>query len=201
MKRFFVCFAVFAAMLLMISCGSSSKTGDNTDTGEGVTDEDSDSTDSVNDLGDTVPDNNEPSDPTDDTDTSDPTDDADSGDSKPDSENEEPVNENPDNLPECSPTSATPCYDSTSHLTWSKKSVDNMTYDVAMTYCSGSEMQGYGGFSKLGDSGGTWNIGTFWSSSLTTTPDFAWDVDFGVGSVLYNQIDNKFYVRCVRNAD
>lgn len=170
----------------------------------------------------------------------------------------------PANLPECSPTSATPCYDSTSHLTWSKKSVDNMTYDVAMTYCSGSEMQGYGGFSdwrlpnidelktllvwnmadsckvsekndclsdngcwtcntcsscgncinplscqyyndgrfsKLGDSAnwGTW--GRFWSSSLTTTPDFAWYVDFGVGSVLYNQIDNKFYVRCVRNAD
>ena len=49
-------------------------------------------------------------------------------------------------LPECSATSGTPCKDSTSKLTWSKKSTDTMKYSPASTYCSDSEMQGYGGF-------------------------------------------------------
>ena len=50
-------------------------------------------------------------------------------------------------LPECSTADVTPCYDSTSHLTWSKKSSSTMTYSDAMSYCSGSEMNCYGGFS------------------------------------------------------
>ncbi len=33
MKKFFIVFAVLAAMFLMISCGGGSKTGDTTDTG------------------------------------------------------------------------------------------------------------------------------------------------------------------------
>ena len=49
-------------------------------------------------------------------------------------------------LPECSTADVTPCYDSTSHLTWSKKSSSNMTYGDATSYCSGSEMNGYGGY-------------------------------------------------------
>ena len=49
-------------------------------------------------------------------------------------------------LPECSKTSGTPCYDSTSHLTWSKMSSSYMTYSAATTFCQGSKMNGYGGF-------------------------------------------------------
>ena len=49
-------------------------------------------------------------------------------------------------LPECSATSGTPCKDSTNLLIWSKKSTDTMKYSPASTYCSDSEMQGYGGF-------------------------------------------------------
>lgn len=41
MKKFFVFFALFTALIFVISCGESSKTGDNTDTGETVTDGDS----------------------------------------------------------------------------------------------------------------------------------------------------------------
>ena len=49
-------------------------------------------------------------------------------------------------LPECSKSSGTPCYDSTSHLTWSKISPNSMNYTAATTFCQGSEMNGYGGF-------------------------------------------------------
>ena len=41
MKKFFVFFALFTALIFVISCGESSKTSDNTDTGETVTDGDS----------------------------------------------------------------------------------------------------------------------------------------------------------------
>lgn len=50
-------------------------------------------------------------------------------------------------LPECSSTSSTPCKDSSSGLTWSKKSGSTMTYSAATSYCSGSDMSGYGGYS------------------------------------------------------
>lgn len=46
MKKFFVVFALLCAMVLMISCGGGSKTGDTSDTGETVTDEDGDTADS-----------------------------------------------------------------------------------------------------------------------------------------------------------
>ena len=53
-------------------------------------------------------------------------------------------------LPECSKTSGTPCYDSTSHLTWSKISSSDMTYTAAITFCQkdleSGGMKGYGGF-------------------------------------------------------
>ena len=39
------------------------------------------------------------------------------------------------NLPECSASSETPCYDSTSRLTWSKKADSTMTYSSAKSYC------------------------------------------------------------------
>ena len=41
MKKFFAVFAVFTALIFVISCGEGSKTSDNTDTGETVTDGDS----------------------------------------------------------------------------------------------------------------------------------------------------------------
>ena len=53
----------------------------------------------------------------------------------------------PANPLECSPQSETPCYDSTSHLTWSKKSNSRMSYSDAKTYCSSSEINGHGGYS------------------------------------------------------
>lgn len=53
MKKFFVFFAVFTALIFVISCGESSKTGDNTDTGETAADEDSGTADSKPD--DTTP--------------------------------------------------------------------------------------------------------------------------------------------------
>ena len=52
-------------------------------------------------------------------------------------------------LPECSTSSGTPCYDSTSHLTWSKIS-SSMIYSAATTFCQkdleSGGMKGYGGF-------------------------------------------------------
>lgn len=50
-------------------------------------------------------------------------------------------------LPECSKSSGTPCYDSTSSLTWSKMSSSYITYTAATTFCHGNEMSAYGGFS------------------------------------------------------
>ena len=92
---------------------SSEQTNDNADTSSEQKDDQIDTmSESVNDSGDTNPN------------------DADLGDS---------ANENPNNLPECSPTSSTPCYDSTSHLTWSTKS----DWPTPSSSCSGS----FGGFS------------------------------------------------------
>ena len=46
-------------------------------------------------------------------------------------------------LPECSSTSGTPCYDSTSGLTWSAKSPTGMYWDSAVTYCKNNTEGGY----------------------------------------------------------
>ena len=51
MKKFFISFALFAALVFVVSCGGgSSKTGDNTDTGDTVTDSDTADTDSPSDT-------------------------------------------------------------------------------------------------------------------------------------------------------
>lgn len=47
MKKFFVLFAVFTALIFVVSCGEGAKTGDSTDTGEGLNDEDSETSDSA----------------------------------------------------------------------------------------------------------------------------------------------------------
>ena len=152
-------------MLLMVGCGGGSTTGDNTDTGTTETDEDSVDSGST-DTGTTEPTDTGTTEPTD-TGTTEPTDtgepdtapdggdttpdngdsqpdgDADSGDSASDSDPSEPVNENPDNLPECSPTSATPCIDSETGLIWSGKSAEKMHWTDAIDYCKNINEGGY----------------------------------------------------------
>ena len=64
MKNFFVSFALLIALIFVVSCGSSSKTDDNTDSGEIVTDEDSGDTDS-NDTTPATDGDAEPTEPTD----------------------------------------------------------------------------------------------------------------------------------------
>ncbi len=212
MKKILVVFAIFAALIFVIGCGSSSKTGNNTDTGDTTTDSDtgdsgstdnpdSDNPDTAPDAGDSVPDNGD----------STPDSDADSGDSAPDSDNEEPVNENPDNLPECSPTSATPCIDSETGLIWSGKSAERIRWIDAVDYCKNQKAGGYndwrlpsiavletlvkqcessgysdGECSKFGD------IVFFWSSTQGQ------GIFFYDGATQTKNVDETFDARCVR---
>ena len=46
-------------------------------------------------------------------------------------------------LPECSTSNTGPCYDSTSHLTWSKKAASSYDWSGAGTYCDGLSEGGY----------------------------------------------------------
>ena len=46
----------------------------------------------------------------------------------------------------CSKDGDTPCKDLTSGLIWSKISQSSMNWNTAVTYCQGSKMNGYGGF-------------------------------------------------------
>ena len=200
MKRFFVCFALFAALIFAVGCGGGSKNvnqNDEPDTGETVTDgdtadsesseidpsdsghenpdttpdnPDSDDPDTTPDAGDSVPDNG---DTTPDNGDSQPDDDdtiPDDGDTEPDNDYPQtPCDPNPctdisnsngncnvsgtsyvcgcksgyifegtlciKSLPECSPTSDTPCIDSSSGLIWSAKSENKMPWNDAVNYC------------------------------------------------------------------
>lgn len=97
----------------------------------------SDNGDSSHDNGDTQSDN---------TDTA-----NDSGDSAPDSDDSDTANDNPANLPECSPTSATPCIDSEAldadsekaYLIWSGKSPERLRWIDALEYCSKLDEGGF----------------------------------------------------------
>ena len=228
MKKILVVFAIFAALIFVVSCGGGSKTGDNTNTGDTTTDNDtgdsgstdtepgegdteptetpdSDNPDTAPDAGDSVPDNGD----------STPDNDADSGDSAPDSDNEEPVNENPDNLPECSPTSATPCIDSETGLIWSGKSAEKMHWADAIDYCKninegghndwrlpsiavletlvkecGSSGSSDGECSKFGD------IVFLWSATGGSSE--AKGIFFYNGEIQSKSVDESFNARCVR---
>ena len=180
MKKFLIFFVLFAALIFVVGCGSSSSENDDeTDVMTGSADDDSGTT---QDDGDTV-------------------------------------NENPENLSECSPTSATPCFDPETDLIWSGKSAEKMSWDDAVTYCINLNEGGYGdwrlpnlevlktliqncdrsynsSYGCDGDSNGKYSkfgdIVFLWSSSLYK------GVDFFDGSTQYMSQEN-FDVRCVRN--
>ena len=116
---------------------------DKTDSGSNEkpdTGSDSDSGDSAPDNGDTTSDeapNNDDTTP-------------DNGNSQPDNDPSTP-NDNPDNLPECSPTSTTPCIDSEAlgadsekaYLIWSGKSPERLRWIDAIDYCKNLKEGGY----------------------------------------------------------
>jgi len=214
MKKISVVFAVFAALIFVISCGGGSKTVDTTDTGEGLNDEDTVDTDSVSDT-----------EHSDDSDSDNPDtapgstdDDADTADTAPDSDPSDPINENPDNLPECSPTSATPCIDPETGLIWSGKSAEKMHWTDAIDYCKNINEGGYndwrlpsiavletlvkecgsdgysnGECSKFGD------IVFFWSSNTgNAEATIAYGVYFYNGARQTKNVDESFNARCVR---
>ena len=67
-------------------------------------------------------------------------------------------------------------------------------YKSGSCYCDSRSNNG-GYYSKLGDPDGVW----LWSSSTRSDgTDYAWDVDFKDGSVIYCSKSNINYVRCVR---
>ena len=188
MKKILVVFALFAALIFVVSCGGGSKTGDKTDSGEVVNDEDGDTADSGStdnpdsDNPDTAPDNPDSDDTNTNPDAGDSAPDngdttPDGGDSQPDDGDTEPDNDYPQtpcdpnpclsdanstgvctinnnsyvcgcidgyifdgtlcikSLPECSPSSDTPCLDSVTGLIWSAKSGNKMPWNDALNYC------------------------------------------------------------------
>lgn len=226
MKRFFACFAIFAALIFVTSCGSSSKTGDNTDTGDTTTDSDtgdsgstdnpdSDNPNTTPDTGDSAPDN-EDSTPDNDTDSGDTAPDYDNGNSTPDSDPSDPVNENPDNLPECSATSATPCIDSEAvnsdsektYLIWSGKSPERLRWVDAVEYCSNLNEGGFNDWlipsiaalqtlrSTLCDLGGS--CSKFGDIAFFWSGTQGAGFDFYTGGSPYKSDSETFDVRCVR---
>ena len=50
------------------------------------------------------------------------------------------------NLPECSPTSSTPCFDHETGFIWSKKTTEKMHWADAVDYCKTLNQENYGGF-------------------------------------------------------
>ena len=218
MKKILAYFAVFAALIFIVSCGGDSK-NDNTasDAEDTETADDSDS-----------------------------------------------MYENQSELPECSPTSLTPCYDSSTKLIWSKRAGSEILISASMTWqnavehcdnysegglsgwhlpdidelrtlliwsnenlCKVSEKNnclskncwscetcvekgqiseymgcysaagGVGKYSKFGDTCMLWS-----SSSESLYGHSAWYVDFGEAIIHYSDYTDFFlYVRCVRNAE
>lgn len=227
MKKLLVVLTLFATLIFVVSCGGGSKTSDNADTSDTVTDEDTVDTNSPS---DTEPNGG-------DTELSD----------NPDSDHSDTANENPDNLPECSPTSSTPCKDLSIGLTWSARAQKTMNWDYAVSYCDNLTEGGYsdwhlptiselrtliqncpdtetGGSCGVTDNCLSWNecgkggcsgctydennrgqyskfgdSGYFWSSSTgIDVTYYAWFVYFDYGNVCYDNKTTYYYVRCVR---
>ena len=212
MKKIFAYFAVFAALIFIISCGGDSK-NDNTSS-------DTENPETTHDDSDSM-------------------------------------YENQSELPECSTTSLTPCYDSSSKLIWSKKA-GSETWQDAVDHCDNYSEGGLSGwrlpdidelrtlliwsneslckvseknnclskncwscetcvekgqiseymgcysaagareqYSKFGDTCKLWS-----SSSESLYGHSAWYVYFGEASIHYSDYTDFFlYVRCVRNAE
>lgn len=166
--------------------GNPEKPDSDSDNGDSIPDDG----DTQSDGGDTVPDSSDITpdggDSQPDTDTT-----PDDGDSAPDSDNTGTANDNPANLPECSPTSATPCIDSEvldadsekAYLIWSGKSPERLRWADAVEYCSKLDEGGFndwqfptiaalktllrsGTYCELGDNCSKFGeITFFWSSS------------------------------------
>lgn len=154
MKKFFMLFAVFTALIFVVSCGGSSKKEDKTDTGDTVSDEgavDTDQTDTEP-AGDAEPtDDTEPADttpddtePTGDTTPESNDDDADTA-PKPDDDADTAAPEYKPVFPECSESQTFPCYDSEYKIYWSGKTTADSVED-AVSYCKNSIIEGYTGW-------------------------------------------------------
>lgn len=194
--------------------GNLEKPDSDSDNGDSIPDDG----DTQSDGGDTVPDSSDITpdggDSQPDTDTT-----PDDGDSAPDSDNTGTANDNPANLPECSPTSATPCIDSEvldadsekAYLIWSGKSPERLRWADAVEYCSKLDEGGFndwqfptlaalktllrsGTYCELGDNCSKFGeITFFWSSSK------GYGIDFYSGIITSSKnVDESFDVRCVR---
>ena len=183
-------------------------------------DSDSDNSDSIPDDGDTQSDGGDTTpdggDSQPDTDTT-----PDDGDSAPDSDNTGTTNDNPANLPECSPTSATPCIDSEAldadsekaYLIWSGKSPERLRWIDAISYCQKLDEGGFndwqlptfaalktllrsGTYCELGGSSYCSKFGdivSFWTATQGYCIDF-----YNRGQLTSKNVDENFDVRCVR---
>lgn len=190
---------------------------DNGDTTHDSGDSAPDNGDTTHDSGDSQPDGEDSA-----PDNGDST--PDEGDSAPDSDETSPANENPDNLPECSPTSTTPCIDSETvnsdsektNLIWSGKSPENMHWADAVDYCKKLNEGGYsdwqlptlaalktlvrtcgsGGYSD-GECSKFGDIVFLWSSSTNGSSE-SQGVFFYNGAIQSKNVDETFNLRCVR---
>ena len=123
-------------------------------------------------------------------------------------------------LPECSPTSATPCIDLNTELIWSAKSENTMHWNDTFEYCANVNAGGFDDWkmpsvkvlntlvrncdSASGCEGNTdglysefGEISVLWSSSSLDSSN-ALGVNFLDGSTVTKSTDESFYVRCVR---
>lgn len=226
-----LCFVLIVfSLLVFVSCGGNSNkdnSTDKTDSGDTVTDGDGDSGDSGStdndpsdswhenpdtapDGGDTAPDDGDSA--------------PDSGDTQSNDDDPDTTNENPDNLPECSPTSVTPCIDSEAvnsvpektNLIWSGKSPERLRWIDAVDYCKNLKEGGYSdwqlptlaalgtlvrtcgsdGYSD-GKCSKFGDIVFLWSSSTNGTAE-SQGVFFYNGGTQSKNVDETFDLRCVR---
>ena len=114
------------------------------DNGDSTPDDDADTADSTDDSGDSEPDDSDTSAPDNNDSDTQPTDnDADTTHDEDEIPDADIDSDSENTLPECSATSGTPCYDSTSHLTWSSKASNTMIWQKAVDYCSNLLKDGY----------------------------------------------------------
>ena len=145
MKKFLTLFAIFAVLMLVVSCSGGSKNNDKADTGETVNDEDAADTDAADtDAADSEPaGDNEPGGDTtpDETDS----DDADTSSEQNDEDVDITAPEPKPVFPKCSESQTFPCYDSEYKIYWSGKTTADSVEDAA-SYCKNSIIEGFTGW-------------------------------------------------------